>query len=174
MCVLHMPNTCDVKDRSVFVTSGKGSVSACSHTHLNTLPASCAHCFQTSCHRPVARHILQLWCHGCETGKLSVFASVFSPSCSQTQTHTRSDIAQQWPHRGPESSYFVMSELTLGSQRNTCWLIDCRWCNPYLSCTGFNRGLRYKNQLSLRQKASDKHIIMQATRHKPSVFTCEE
>ncbi len=144
----------------------------CSHM----LTALSAHCSQTACHRPRARCILQLWCHHCET-ELSVFASVSSPSRSQTHSHTHSQMSHSHDlTTGLSHSYFIMPSHSLWSQTNTWWLIDCRWqaiFKPHSGLWGLMRLAKDTQTNSQRQKGRVKHIIMQTSRQKLSVFTWE-
>lgn len=88
-------NICEHVDPTATVTSKTAvcllhqwlAVRLCWCTCSHVLTTHCAHCSRTACHLP--RHILWLWCHQRETGELSAFASVFSPSYSQTHTPTR-------------------------------------------------------------------------------------
>lgn len=162
------------KTAVVFMTSLTGSVcvSVCRNTHSHMLPALSAHCSQTACHRPWARHILQLWCHHCETEDSSdscfcflVFslANTHDPFADVTHGH---DLTTDLSH-----SYFVMSPpLTLWSKSNTRWLIDCRW-----HMTVFKQLITalWGVQKTHKPKGRDKHVIMQTRRHKLCLLTWE-
>lgn len=81
------------------------SVLAVIHTHI-MLTALSAHCSQTACHRPRARHILLLWCHNCETEHTSwgIFCFCFCFfTLSFTNMRLLTDVTQPWPHHRPES-----------------------------------------------------------------------